>query len=147
MRAVIIASVLLLVPVVDLATKGLLERYLGSGRISLGTLGAVKLVKAPLWLTRPGFQPSAGVLWTLWLVAALMLLVGSLWLPASSGFVGLLLGGSLSHGLEYSRRGHVRDYVCLRFWPAFNLADVAITLGSVGLLWQVALRVIHGTVP
>ncbi len=31
-------------------------------------------------------------------------------------------------------RGSVSDYVCLRFWPAFNLADVAITVGAIGLL-------------
>jgi lipoprotein signal peptidase len=48
-------------------------------------------------------------------------------------FVGLLLGGSLSNAMEGSLRGSVTDYVCLRFWPAFNLADVALTAGAVGL--------------
>jgi lipoprotein signal peptidase len=31
-------------------------------------------------------------------------------------------------------RGGVSDYVCLRVWPAFNLADVAITVGAIGVL-------------
>jgi lipoprotein signal peptidase len=52
--------------------------------------------------------------------------------PSYGGFAGLLLGGSLSHLLETTRRGWICDYVCLRFWPAFNLADVALTAGTIG---------------
>ena len=38
----------------------------------------------------------------------------------------------MSHALETSLRGCIIDYVRLRFWPAFNLADVAITVGAAG---------------
>ena len=48
--------------------------------------------------------------------------------------VGLLLGGSLSHAWETTARGSVSDYICSKWWPAFNLADVAITAGTVGIL-------------
>jgi len=57
-------------------------------------------------------------------------------LPGSEWCAALLLGGSLSHVIETSRRGRVCDYVCLRFWPAFNLADAAITIGTVGFIVQ-----------
>jgi lipoprotein signal peptidase len=35
--------------------------------------------------------------------------------------------------MEGSLRGSVTDYVWLRFWPAFNIADVAITAGAIGM--------------
>ena len=49
------------------------------------------------------------------------------------------MGGSLSHGIESSSRGWICDYVCLRFWPAFNIADVAITVGACGLVGRLIL--------
>ena len=49
-------------------------------------------------------------------------------------FVGLLLGGSLSNAVESSMRGSITDYICLRFWPAFNLADLALAAGAIGIL-------------
>jgi lipoprotein signal peptidase len=72
------------------------------------------------------------VLW-LWIVSAGALVVASAWLPSSRVLVGLLLGGSLSNAMEGSLRGSVTDYVWLRFWPAFNIADVAITAGAIGM--------------
>ena len=44
------------------------------------------------------------------------------------------LAGSLSNLLEHVTRGAITDYVCLRRWPAFNLADVALTAGALSLL-------------
>lgn len=49
---------------------------------------------------------------------------------------GLLLGGSLSHAVESSLRGSITDYICLRFWPAFNLADLALAAGAIGMIVQ-----------
>jgi lipoprotein signal peptidase len=60
-------------------------------------------------------------------------------------FVGLLLGGSLSHAVETSLRDAVSDYVCLRFWPAFNLADLALAAGAIGALFNL-LMVVRRTV-
>ena len=57
-------------------------------------------------------------------------------LPGCGWCAALLLGGSLSHMIETSRRGRVCDYLCLRFWPAFNLADAAISIGTVGFIVQ-----------
>jgi lipoprotein signal peptidase len=68
-----------------------------------------------------------------------VLVVASLWLPGSSLPVGLILGGSLSNALETVIRGRVTDYMDVGFWPAFNLADVALTAGAAGIavsLWS-----------
>ena len=47
-------------------------------------------------------------------------------LPVALGFV---LGGSISNLLDRIRLGHVTDFLDVRFWPAFNLADTFIVVG------------------
>ncbi|MGH3030086.1 MAG: signal peptidase II [Gaiellaceae bacterium] len=47
--------------------------------------------------------------------------------------LGLLIGGSLANLIDRIRLGHVTDFLDLRFWPAFNLADTFIVVG-VGIL-------------
>lgn len=140
----LLALALFMVPLIDQVIKAQLERRLGARAIPLGILGSVRLVKAPIWLARPGVRPRLAVLGVVWLVAAAALVAFCFWHTAFAPFAGLLLGGSLSHALEYARRGCVRDYICLRFWPAFNFADVAITCGGIGMLLQIALLIIKG---
>jgi signal peptidase II len=53
-----------------------------------------------------------------------------IWLP-----VGLLVGGALGNIADRVREGAVTDFLKLPAWPAFNLADVAITLGVLSLLY------------
>jgi signal peptidase II len=53
-----------------------------------------------------------------------------LWLPA-----GLMVGGALGNLVDRVRSGAVTDFIKLPHWPAFNLADTAITIGVVALLY------------
>lgn len=55
-----------------------------------------------------------------------------LWLP-----VGAVLGGALGNLADRARDGSVIDYVDLSFWPAFNLADFAIVVGILGVLYVI----------
>jgi signal peptidase II len=55
-----------------------------------------------------------------------------LWLP-----VGAVLGGALGNLADRAREGSVIDYVDPKFWPAFNLADAAIVVGILGLLYVI----------
>lgn len=48
--------------------------------------------------------------------------------------LGLLIGGSVSNLADRVRLGHVTDFLDLRYWPAFNLADICIVVGVVLLL-------------
>ena len=48
--------------------------------------------------------------------------------------LGLVLGGSLSNLVDRVRLGHVTDFMDIRYWPAFNLADSFIVVGVVVLL-------------
>ena len=45
--------------------------------------------------------------------------------------VGLLTGGALGNLADRVREGGVTDFLDPPLWPAFNLADVSITLGVV----------------
>jgi signal peptidase II len=54
------------------------------------------------------------------------------WLPT-----GMLLGGSIGNIIDRVRDGAVTDFVKLPAWPAFNVADVAITFGVLVLLWVI----------
>ena len=48
--------------------------------------------------------------------------------------LGLLLGGSISNLADRVRLGHVTDFLDIRYWPAFNLADICIVVGVVLLV-------------
>jgi signal peptidase II len=52
------------------------------------------------------------------------------WLPT-----GMLLGGALGNVIDRIRAGAVTDFIKLPGWPAFNVADIAITFGVVVLLY------------
>lgn len=52
------------------------------------------------------------------------------WLPT-----GLLLGGAAGNLIDRLDRGYVTDFIDLPAWPAFNLADLCITLGVLSLLY------------
>jgi signal peptidase II len=125
--------ILFLVPVLDQSLKLLLHQTIGPRVVSLGPLGKLRMIKARMWWTRVKRGPRLGAMWAIWVLSAAALLRAAPLMPSSGWCAGLLLGGSLSHLIETSRQGFVTDYVCLRFWPAFNLADATITAGAIGL--------------
>ena len=54
-----------------------------------------------------------------------------IWLPT-----GMLLGGALGNVIDRVREGAVVDFIkVFDFWPAFNVADISVTLGVLLLLW------------
>ncbi len=52
----------------------------------------------------------------------------------------LILGGAIGNLIDRVRLGYVVDFLDLRVWPVFNLADSAITIGVTWLLWQLFVR-------
>ena len=58
-----------------------------------------------------------------------------MWLP-----VGLLLGGALGNIVDRIRDGAVTDFLKIPAWPAFNLADIAITVGVLALVYVLERR-------
>ena len=52
--------------------------------------------------------------------------------------LGLQLGGALGNLVDRVRLGYVVDFIDVGAWPVFNLADSAIVVGLIGLLWTLA---------
>ena len=80
----------------------------GGGLVLVVTIAALALVLA--WFARDPARP--------WL-----------WLA-----VGLLVGGALGNLADRVRDEAVTDFINPPLWPAFNVADVAITAGAVTLV-------------
>ncbi|MFL5955151.1 MAG: signal peptidase II [Gaiellaceae bacterium] len=53
--------------------------------------------------------------------------------PVLPAALGLLIGGSVSNLVDRIRLHHVTDFIDIKWWPAFNLADTFIVVG-VGIL-------------
>jgi signal peptidase II len=86
-----------------------------------------------------GMFSGGGILLVLFAVAALVALLvffvrhrdrPLVWLPT-----GLLIGGATGNLIDRTREGAVTDFLDLPLWPAFNVADVAITFGVLSLLY------------
>ena len=48
----------------------------------------------------------------------------------------LILSGAVGNLIDRLRFGYVIDFLDLRFWPVFNLADSALTIGALLLSWE-----------
>ena len=59
--------------------------------------------------------------------------------PALPAALGLLIGGSVSNLADRVRLGYVTDFLDVRYWPAFNLADSFIVAGVALLLLALVL--------
>jgi signal peptidase II len=133
-----VAGVLVAVLVVDQATKALVR-----GGVRVGDEDPVfpflSIVHVRNQGVAFGFLSNAGAVLVVVTIAALVALLvffarspdrPGLWLPT-----GLLLGGALGNLLDRARAGEVTDFLKFPAWPAFNVADVAITVGVLALIY------------
>ena len=56
--------------------------------------------------------------------------------PGQAVWLGAVLGGALGNLSDRLRTGGVTDFIDLRVWPVFNVADIAITVGVIALAVQ-----------
>lgn len=96
------------------------------------------------------FQSLAGMLTviTIGVCAAIIVLVRrKIALPAFAGIaLALQLGGAVGNLIDRIRFHYVVDFIDLRVWPVFNVADSAITIGIV-LLAYYLIFLERGRVP
>ncbi len=52
------------------------------------------------------------------------------WLPT-----GLLIGGAAGNLIDRIRLGAVTDFIKFPHWPAFNVADICVTVGVISLIY------------
>lgn len=83
--------------------------------------------------------------WLLPLVTAMIVCFLAIWLIRARDVwtcmaLGLIIGGALGNLIDRLRYGAVADFLDVHafgyHWPAFNVADAAITVGAVLLVWD-----------
>ena len=134
-RALLVAAAVL---AADQATKALVRATIERGD-ELPLVPGIALVNTRNRGVAFGLLQDGGPLLIAFAVVAILAIVAFLalnagrprvWLP-----MGLLVGGAAGNLLDRLREGAVTDFVDLPAWPAFNLADVAITFGVLVMLW------------
>lgn len=97
-----------------------------------------------------GFLPGAGVAFLiLTVIIVVVVVIWSLRTGESPVLFGLVVGGGLGNLADRVfrqpafLRGRVVDFIDLSFWPTFNVADAAISIGVLLLLLQ-SLRMKRG---
>ncbi|HXV18656.1 MAG TPA: signal peptidase II, partial [Candidatus Omnitrophota bacterium] len=59
----------------------------------------------------------------------------------------LVLGGAAGNLYDRVRFGYVVDFLDLRVWPVFNIADSAITIGAILVAAELFLKPRHPKAP
>lgn len=135
LRAGLLAAAVL---AADQATKALVRSGVQRGDRD-GVFPGVELVNVRNRGVAFGLFENGGALLVIVAVVALAALLAFfvtharrplVWLPT-----GMLLGGAAGNLVDRAREGAVTDFIDLPLWPAFNLADMSITLGVLALLY------------
>lgn len=131
-----LSAVGLLVFVADQVTKRLAEERVTPGE-RIDFLGPLDLTLTFNDGIAFGLAGGGGILVILLSLIALVAL-GVFVAAAPSGWQasvagGLIFGGALGNLVDRVRYGEVTDFLLLPGWPAFNLADIGITVGVVML--------------
>ncbi|MBO0685707.1 MAG: signal peptidase II [Candidatus Dormibacteraeota bacterium] len=137
------AGVAVLVFAADRVSKNLV--------VALVSPGTEVQVFPHLWITNThnsgaafSIAPNATLLL---LVASVVVAAGLVWYvlrnqvqPATAALLGMVLGGTAGNGYDRLVQGSVPDFIAVHFWPVFNLADAAISVGVVLLVIGYLLR-------
>jgi signal peptidase II len=128
---------------VDQLTKAVATRWLGPGATSgrfdvAGDSIGFEYVRN----TGVAFGLLQGRPWLVSVLAIVVLIVflGAFWreLPRHRLLqyaVGAILGGALGNLIDRFRLGYVVDFIAVGSFPRFNIADSAVTIGLVLLVW------------
>ena len=125
-----LGSAALAVTLLDRWSKGIVAtRPVGRWSVTIAPGVSIRHVRAPAH----GVAPSvfvAGWLMTATVLVAAMLTGRMFTSPAAWVGIGAALAGAASNVHDRLRRGCIVDFVCVGWWPAFNLADTAIVIGA-----------------
>lgn len=142
---VLVASIVL---ILDQATKAWVVRTLGPETMTnfIPLLGDT---------VRIAYSHNTGIAFSLFqghssgaLIAIALLIVGGAMVfyhtrlpnhrPVMRVVLGLIMGGAFGNIIDRIRLGYVVDFIQVGWWPIFNLADSAITLGAALLMLHFA---------
>jgi signal peptidase II len=143
-RAALVAG---LVVAADQGAKALVRTTIDGGEEVRLILG-IKFVDVRNSGIAFGMFAGGGVLLVIFALAALVALLvffarhrerPLVWLPT-----GLLIGGAAGNLIDRVREHGVTDFIDFPAWPAFNVADMAITFGVLTLLYVLEGPPRHG---
>ena len=139
------AAVAVIVFVLDRVTKTLV-----AANVPVGT---EQQVLPFVWITNAHNAGAAfgvaqeGALLFVFLLGSIAVSVGLVYYvartPISIGagaLLGLIMGGTVGNGYERLIQHTVTDFIAVHFWPVFNLADSAISIGVALLLLGYLVR-------
>ena len=139
-RNVVFFLIGLLIAVADQLSKAWVRTNLAEGQ-SLFDIGFLRITHVRNTGAAFGlFQDQSFALTIVALVGITALLVYALvihryfpWLNSMLGrsALGLILGGTVGNLIDRFRFGYVTDFIDFGFWPAFNIADSAVTVGVI----------------
>jgi signal peptidase II len=99
------------IKLVNVRNSGVAFGQLQNGGVIVGIVIGIAVLALLIYFARNGAQPLMG-------------------LPT-----GMLLGGAAGNIVDRVSEGAVIDFIKLPHWPAFNVADSAITIGVIALLF------------
>ena len=137
-KALIISITALIIIILDQLTK-----YFVAGNLEPGT--KIILIKNFLYITNvhnfgAGFSLFQGatqlIIWFSIIVVGIIVYLydkipKKLYVQLSTAS---LLGGIIGNLVDRFRFGYVIDFIDFRIWPTFNVADIALTAGVIGLI-------------
>jgi lipoprotein signal peptidase len=132
---VVCASAFLLV---DQWSKRLALRSAGTVRLQGPLARLASVISAKRIEKRWGGAQMLIGIWCAALVSAVVLVHLGAWFQSHAAQLGLAaaFGGAAGNLVDMVRGGSVVDFIDLRVWPSFNLADVAIVGGLALAFWQ-----------
>jgi len=123
----------------DQWSKRMVQRHVPDRCISWGPILRIRYVTSLKDIYRRDDARAVLVLvWFAALVSAIILRRSGVWFQGHAALfgLGLAFGGAAGNLLDILRRRCIVDFIDLRWWPVFNLADVAIVGGLVMALWH-----------
>lgn len=142
---IISISITLAVMIVDRMTKAFFSSFLSFGESLPIIRNVVHMTLVHNTGIAFGFFKDQGIVFIIIPVIAVTLLIFNIYYyhqnneVVNRGYIiafSLILGGALGNLFDRIAYGYVIDFIDLRIWPVFNIADSAITIGAALIAWK-----------
>jgi signal peptidase II len=123
--------------VLDQWTKNLVQLHVRGRQISFGPIHIRRVISVRDIYACDSGRVALVLAWFTALFSAIILHRFGDWFqsPTAPVSLGLALGGAAGNLVDILRWRYVLDFIDLRWWPVFNLADVAIVGGLITAFW------------
>ncbi len=131
--ASLVAAVSVVVVVIDQLTKSMIRSSIRPGDVS-DVIGPLDFVHVHNTGVAFGLLSGAGRMLVLLLVLGAFVVFALLarlpeHRPLVVAGIGLVGGGAVGNLIDRARLEHVTDFIRVPHWPAFNVADIGVTVG------------------